>query len=124
MTLDGTGKLFAHGFGTISDRNAKRDFAGVNSLAILSKVAALPILTWAYKNDPSTRHIGPMAQDFAAVFGVGPDDTHIMTVDADGVALAAIQGLHQTMRQQMRDKDKEIAQLKRKLQTIEAKLGL
>jgi hypothetical protein len=35
-----------------------------------------------------------MAQDFYAAFGVGEDDTHITTVDADGVALAAIQGLY------------------------------
>jgi hypothetical protein len=46
--------------------------------------------------------------------------TGIGTVDADGVALAAIQGLHQMMR----DKNREIAQLKRKLQAIETKLGL
>lgn len=35
-----------------------------------------------------------MAQDFASAFGVGEDNTHIATVDADGVALAAIQGLN------------------------------
>jgi hypothetical protein len=35
-----------------------------------------------------------MAQDFAAAFGVGENDTTISTVDADGVALAAIQGLN------------------------------
>jgi hypothetical protein len=34
-----------------------------------------------------------MAQDFHAAFQVGDDDKHIATVDADGVALAAIQGL-------------------------------
>jgi trimeric autotransporter adhesin len=33
-----------------------------------------------------------MAQDFHAAFQVGDDDKHITTVDADGVALAAIQG--------------------------------
>ena len=38
--------------------------------------------------------MGPMAQDFYAAFGLGEDDTHISTVDADGVALAAIQGLY------------------------------
>ena len=59
-----------------------------------------------------------MAQDFHALFGVGEDDIHIGTTDAQGVALAAIQGLHQMMRQ----KDREIAQLRRKLEAIEAKL--
>jgi hypothetical protein len=33
---------------------------------------------------------GPMAQDFKAAFGVGETDTGITSVDADGVALAAI----------------------------------
>jgi hypothetical protein len=38
-----------------------------------------------------------MAQDFHAAFAVGPDDRHISTVDADGVSLAAIQGLHRLL---------------------------
>ena len=37
--------------------------------------------------------MGPMAQDFFAAFGLGDSDKHITTVDADGVALAAIRGL-------------------------------
>jgi len=51
---------------------------------------------------------------------LGETSKGINTVDADGVALAAIQGLHQLMQ----EKDREIANLKRKLQAIEAKLGL
>ena len=38
--------------------------------------------------------MGPTAQDFYAAFGLGEDERHISTVDADGVALAAIQGLY------------------------------
>ncbi|OAN42826.1 hypothetical protein A6A03_03670 [Chloroflexus islandicus] len=79
-----------------SDRAAKENFANVNARAILSRVANLPIHTWNYIAEQATiRHIGPTVQDFYAAFGVGADDTHIATVDADGVALAAIQGLHQ-----------------------------
>jgi hypothetical protein len=51
---------------------------------------------------------------------VGYDDKTIATIDSEGVALAAIQGLHQMMQQ----KDREIARLKRKLLAIEAKLGM
>src|SRR5437588_461132 len=40
-----------------------------------------------------------MAQDFSAAFKVGADDKHIATVDADGVALAAIQGLNQVVKE-------------------------
>lgn len=51
------------------------------------------------KARPSTaRHIGPVAQDFYAAFGVGEDDRHISTTDADGVAMVAIQGLYEVVR--------------------------
>lgn len=61
---------------------------------MLARVRTLPISTWNYtSDDASIRHIGPMAQDFAAAFGVGVDDRHIHPVDGQGVALAAIQGL-------------------------------
>jgi len=83
----------------------------VNSREVLDKVAALPLSKWNYKLDGSSRHLGPMAQDFYAAFGVGPDDKHITTVDADGVALAAIQGLNQKLEEQLARKDGEIREL-------------
>ena len=108
-----------------SDSIGKDNIQRIDSIAVLRKVAAMPIATWNWKSqDASIRHMGPMAQDFHAAFGLGETPKGISTVDADGVALAAIQGLYQTMRHQMREKDREIAQLKRKLQTIEVKLGL
>jgi hypothetical protein len=39
-----------------------------------------------------------MAQDFFRAFGVGQDRRHISSVDADGVALAAIKGLSRELR--------------------------
>ena len=57
-----------------------------------------------------------MAQDFRAVFGLGEDDTHISTVDADGVALAAIQGLYTVVK----EKDDEIATLRGELTAMKA----
>jgi hypothetical protein len=76
-----------------SDRNAKEAFAPVDPPEVLRRVVRLPIETWSYKGE-RIRHLGPMAQDFAAAFGLGADDRHIHTLDAAGVALAAIQGLH------------------------------
>ncbi|MFO0636673.1 MAG: tail fiber domain-containing protein [Nannocystaceae bacterium] len=71
----------------ISDRNAKRDFAPIDGDAVLDTLATLPITTWSYRSDdPSIRHIGPMAQDFRAAFAVGGTDKAIFQVDADGVA--------------------------------------
>ncbi len=77
----------------ISDRNAKENFAPIDTAAILDRVAQLPLTAWTYKQDPDhRRYIGPVAQDFHAAFGLG-NDTTISTLDADGVALAAIQAL-------------------------------
>jgi hypothetical protein len=82
-----------------SDRNSKEAFTAINPRAVLEKVSALPITEWKYKVEASgTEHIGPMAQDFHAAFGLnGADDKHISTVDESGVALAAIQGLNQKL---------------------------
>jgi hypothetical protein len=116
MKLDGGGLTVNGTFVSSSDRNVKQDFADVNSRAVLEKVAQMPIQTWAYKNDPGTKHLGPVAQDFYAAFAVGPDDKHITTVDESGVALAAIQGLNQMLAEQaaaLKHKDSEIQELQR-----------
>lgn len=68
---------------------------------------------------PSIRHIGPMAQDFYAVFGVGNDDKYINSVDADGVALVAIQGLYQMIQ----DKDAQIRAQQQHIETMEAEIA-
>lgn len=102
---------------SISDRAAKENFASVNAREILSRVVSLPIQTWNYKaQSAGIRHIGPMAQDFYAAFGVGENNTHITTVDADGVALAAIQGLHQVVR----DKDAQITGLQIQVSSLQS----
>lgn len=104
----------------MSDRNAKTNAAPVDARAVLDKVAALPVATWNYKaQDPSVRHIGPVAQDFHAAFGVGDSDKTISTVDADGVALAAIQGLNQKVEAAVKEKDVRIAELERRLAALE-----
>jgi hypothetical protein len=80
---------------TVSDRNAKANFNLVDGRAVVVQVATLPITTWNYKTQDATiRHIGPTAQDFHTAFAVGENDTTISAVDAQGVALAAIQGLY------------------------------
>jgi hypothetical protein len=99
--------------GTQSDRNLKTDFTKVMPEDILNRLAALPIQGWRYTNEiVGIRHIGPMAQDFKAAFGLGQDDKFIGFVDEQGVALAAIQGLNQKMSEQLKARDAEIAGLK------------
>jgi hypothetical protein len=92
-----------------SDRNSKEGFAVINPREVLAKVSALPITEWKYKVEAGgSEHLGPMAQDFHAAFGLnGADDKHIATVDEEGVALAAIQGLNQ----KLDEKDAEIKDL-------------
>jgi hypothetical protein len=104
FTSSGTaGAYLAAGSGswtTMSDRNGKENFQPVDTQAVLSKVAALPLATWNYKTQPpEVRHIGPAAQDFHAAFSVGESDTGITSVDADGVALAAIQALDSALKE-------------------------
>ena len=84
---------------SISDRNAKKDFAPVDGQAVLDKLARVPIEQWHYKWESSgdTLNIGPMAQDFIAAFYTGRDDKGISTMEFDGVELAAIQGLNQKL---------------------------
>jgi hypothetical protein len=118
MTLTASGLTVNGTFVSSSDRNAKQDFGSVDSLAVLDKVSKLPVQTWEYKEDPGTKHLGPMAQDFYAAFGVGPDDKHITTVDEGGVALAAIQGLNQ----KLGEKDGQIAELRRELAELKAQI--
>jgi len=101
---------------SLSDRGTKANVSPVDESQILSLLAELPISTWNYTGqDSSIRHIGPMAQDFHAAFGVGEDERHISTVDADGVALAAIQGLYG----RVQEKDAQIAALEARVAALE-----
>jgi len=112
--------LIAHTVIITSDREAKQDFSPVDTREILDRLADVPIQTWSFKNEAGTRHVGPMAQDFHAAFGVGADDKHIATVDGDGVALAAIQGLYRIVK----DKDAEIDELRCRLAALESAISL
>ncbi len=106
---------------TLSDVNVKTAFQSVDVIAVLDKVIRMPITSWQYKAQHGIRHIGPTAQAFAASFGLGETDKGISTVDADGVALAAIQGLNQKIESQAKQisqRDKKIDQLERTNETL------
>lgn len=88
----------------------------------MARLADIPIAIWNYKaQDPSIRHIGPMAQDFnTLVDGLGGEgETYINSLDADGVALAAIQGLYQLSQ----DQAARIEELKVQNRDLEARLA-
>lgn len=112
----GSGGIGGGGGIGISDRNLKENFSLVNSASILDRVASLPIQEWNYKQqDAAIRHIGPMAQDFAAAFGVGEDDRRINFIDANGVSLASIQALYKLTQQQ----SEQIATLQKQVEALQ-----
>nr|WP_237550880.1 tail fiber domain-containing protein [Streptomyces sp. SID5614] len=78
------------------DRSAPR--TQQNGFDILAAVASLPVSTWSYRGEEGVRHLGPMAQDWYAAFGLGADDRSIHVLDANGVAIVAMQALHRMVR--------------------------
>ena len=114
QALDVVGNIVATGTVTgSSDRNIKENFAPVDPGEVLERVSSMPIQRWNYIGE-EVPHIGPVAQDFYGAFEVGMDDKHISMVDADGVALAAIQGLNAKL-------EKENAALRTQLEALKAK---
>jgi Chaperone of endosialidase len=99
-----------------SDRTAKTNWRDVDSREVLDKLISIPIGEWSYRTQSDAiRHMGPSAQDFRAAFGLGNGDRTISTVDADGVALAAIQGLNRKLEQ-------KVAALEAALQDLAAEI--
>lgn len=124
-----TGAVLAPGSGAwsmLSDRDAKENVEPVDSSSVLEGVLAMPLATWNYKQQgDSVRHLGPMAQDFHRAFGLGVSDRLIDSVDPDGVALAAIQGLNAKLQAELAtlraEKDAELDALLARLERLEAK---
>jgi len=117
------GAYLAAGSGSwssVSDRDLKDNFTPVDGQEVLASLAEIPITTWNYKaQEESILHMGPVAQDFYAAFGLGESDTAISSVDADGVALAAIQGLYELSQEQ----DARIQALEARVATLEGEAG-
>jgi len=111
----------ATAWSVLSDRNLKKDIQPVNPQLILEKLARVPVAQWHYAWEPDSAplNLGPMAQDFKAAFFPGREDTSISTLEFDGVALAAIQGLNQKLEEQKT----ENAGLKERLEVLEKKLS-
>jgi hypothetical protein len=136
LTWTNGGASVNGGFSFSSDRNVKSGFEALEPSAVLGKLSALPVSAWSYTNETSSRHIGPMAQDFHDAFGLnGADETHINIGDEAGVALAAIKGLNETKADKetvtrqleeqaaaIKAKDAQIEQLTRRIEVLESNL--
>ncbi len=105
----------AQGSSVPSDRNIKEQFTPIEPAVILNRLAEMPITTWSDNGGGTpVRHIGPTAQAFSAAFGVGTDEKQINTVDANGVALAAIQALYQMIQ----ERDGQVAELRAEIDAL------
>ncbi|MBI3459343.1 tail fiber domain-containing protein [Candidatus Acetothermia bacterium] len=99
----------ASAWASVSDRALKENFKALDGREVLHQLSLIPITEWNYKAQAAQiRHIGPMAQDFYAAFGLGESDKTISTIDADGIALISIQALYELSL----EKDKQIEELK------------
>ena len=107
------------------DQNVKANFSDVDRGDIIERLAAIPIRAWNYKMDPAgVRHIGPTSQDFHAAFELnGDDETNIASVDAQGIALAAIQGLNEKLNAENAQLRTNLANLERRLAALESNLS-
>lgn len=98
-----------------SDRNAKSNIVAADVASVLEKIARVPIALWTYKNDHNgARHLGPMAQDFYAQFGLGADNRVISPLDVAGVAIASIQALNV----KLEERDAKIEELEKKVDVL------
>ncbi|WP_434938633.1 tail fiber domain-containing protein [Shewanella sp. HL-SH8] len=123
--VDSTGNITTKGTVTAnnvlltSDVNKKENFQTINGTEILGAISKLAISKWNYKSQSaSEQHIGPMAQDFYKLFGLGGnDDKHISAIDSAGISLAAIQALYDLNMK----KDKQIEELSNRISDLEMK---
>jgi hypothetical protein len=100
-------------------RATRENLRSVDTQAILDTLAAMPLQEYSLESqDPTIRHLGPAPQDFAA-FGYGESDVAINKQDADGVALAAIQGLNEIVKEQ----ETRISALEARLAALESAHG-
>ena len=100
-----------------SARALKTDIDPIDPTDVLDGVESLDVSTWRFDHRDTGLHMGPMAGEFAETFGLGDDDETIATVDADGVALAAIQGLSQ----KLDERDRRIDDLKARNDELDSK---
>jgi hypothetical protein len=99
-------------------------FRDLDGEIVLTKLAAMPIREWSYKaQDAAIRHVGPTAQDFYAAFGLGEDPLGISTIDADGIALRAIQALETRTRTRFAALESENVALRAKSARLESDIA-
>jgi hypothetical protein len=128
-TTNGNGAYLTVG-GTWTNASSihfKENFQEISDAELLDRLRSLEITRWNYKGTEET-HIGPMAEQFSDLFGLGVkgDREHISTIDMSGVALRAIQALMQQksiQEKKIEQMESKLAELEQRLQKLEKRLG-
>jgi hypothetical protein len=130
VVIDGSGNVTATSFNPTSSRSLKDDLEPIDPQEVLMRLANLPITTWKFiQEEDDTRHLGPMAEDFREAFGLGDSAKTINLTDANGVAFAAIQGLHEKVvqleaeRAMLSSRSEELERLGEQLREANAELS-
>jgi hypothetical protein len=86
------------------DGATRTNLAPVNVREVLDRVLTLPMHHWRYpwESTNATPHLGPTAQEFKAAFYSGRPNTGVTTLEFDGVALAALQGLNRKLEEELK----------------------
>jgi hypothetical protein len=90
---------------------------------VLARLRKVPVSTWNYISEGrQTRHLGPMAEDFYAAFGLGVGNASIGVQDLAGVSLVAVKALEQRTAE-LQQKTAEVEDLRVKLNLMEKRLA-
>lgn len=79
-------------FGVLPSRRRYAAVERVDPEEVLDRLVELDVQGWEAPTG-ADRRLGPAAEEFHEAFDLGADADHIAAGDADGVSLAAIQGL-------------------------------
>jgi hypothetical protein len=83
--------MYYYFYQIVSSKAVKESKRPVSSGEILAAMKELPVERWKYINHKED-HIGPYAEDFRELFGVGDGKT-INVIDAIGVLMASVKAL-------------------------------
>lgn len=125
-TLDASGNLTIGGtLTTGSSRSFKTNILPVDAGDIMDKIKGLPIATWSYLKDKHISHIGPMAEDFYALFGFGSDEKHIAPADMAAIALIAAKELtvqNDELSSELKRKDEQLYALTQQFELLNRRI--
>ncbi len=104
-----------------SSRTFKENFVEIGGTELLDKISQLSLPHYNYKGT-TEKHIGPMAEDFAALFNVGSVDENTGQIDpmylsAKDVAGVSLAGVKELISKNNRLEDR-VAELERLLQSL------